>query len=98
MTPPEEKEYSSREVAGLITAIGWLRNELIWIITPKAEIDAERITRLLDSTSIAQIEETLALPKDSLSLDHKKFITAREEHLIAAKDITYFDDQKHKPA
>ena len=61
-------------------------------------IDAERITRLLDSTSIPKIEEALALPKGALSLDSKKVITACEEHVIAAKDITYFDEQKPKPA
>ncbi len=82
----------------MATAIGWLRNELIWVVSPKAEIDAERIGKVIDSTSIEKIEEALALPVGSLAVDRKKFITQSEEHVIAAKDIAYFDEQKSKPA
>lgn len=94
MSLAEKMHYSPREMAALMTAVSWLRNELIWISNPRAEIDYERLGKLVESTSIAKIEEALGLLPGSLAMDTKAHITRREACTISARDFAHLDEPK----
>ena len=83
MKPPRSgsrDRVPARNYAAIYAAVGWLRGALYDVLD--GNVDKEHIQRLIDATGTANIEKVIGARRNTLSIDHNRYLTEKEKEAI----------------